>query len=45
MESACCAGSYAVAVHYNQMITRRLDVTIAGPDPQIKISTTVLGDT
>ena len=27
------------------MIERRLDVTITGPDPKIKVSTTELGDT
>ena len=42
---AYCEDFYDVAVRYNQMIERRLDITIAGPDPQIKISTTELGDT
>ncbi len=36
---------YEVATRYNQMLERRLDVPIAGPDPQFKISTTELGDT
>jgi small-conductance mechanosensitive channel len=40
-----CADFYDVAVRYNQMIERRLDITIAGPDPHIKVSTTELGDT
>lgn len=42
---AYCADFYDVAVRYNKMIERRLDITIAGPDPHIKISTTELGDT
>ena len=42
---AYCEDFYDVAVRYNQMIERRLDITIAGPDPQIKVSTTELGDT
>jgi small-conductance mechanosensitive channel len=40
-----CADFHDVAVRYNQMIERRLDITISGPDPHIKISTTELGDT
>ncbi|MFT2091313.1 mechanosensitive ion channel family protein [Paraglaciecola sp. 2405UD69-4] len=40
-----CEDFYDVAVRYNQMIERRLDVPITGPDPQIKVSTTELGDT
>jgi small-conductance mechanosensitive channel len=40
-----CADFYDVAVRYNHMIERRLEITIAGPDPHIKVSTTELGDT
>ncbi|WP_133469317.1 mechanosensitive ion channel family protein [Paraglaciecola marina] len=42
---AYCEDFYDVAVRYNQMIERRLDVPITGPDPKIKVSTTELGDT
>lgn len=42
---AYCADFHDVAVRYNQMIERRLDVKIAGPEPKIKISTSELGDT
>ena len=34
-----------VAVRYNNMIERRLDVKIAGPEPHISVKTTDLGDT
>lgn len=40
-----CADFYEVAARYNQMIERRLDVKIAGPEPHISISTSDLGDT
>ncbi|MCF2950073.1 mechanosensitive ion channel family protein [Paraglaciecola aquimarina] len=36
---------YEVAARYNHMIERRLDISISGPDPIIKITTTELGDT
>lgn len=42
---AYCADFYDVAVRYNQIIERRLDVKIAGPEPQIHVATTELGDT
>jgi small-conductance mechanosensitive channel len=40
-----CEAFKDVAARYNQIIERRLDVKIAGPDPHISISTTELGDT
>ncbi len=40
-----CDDFHDVAVRYNQMIERRLDVVITGPDPKIKVSTSDLGDT
>lgn len=40
-----CADFKDVAARYNQIIERRLDVKIAGPDPHISVSTTDLGDT
>jgi small-conductance mechanosensitive channel len=43
--NAYCADFHDVAVRYNQMIERRLDVKIAGPEPQVKVSTSELGDT
>jgi len=39
-----CADFHDVAVRYNQMLERRLDVKIAGPEPQIKVSTSDIGD-
>ncbi|GAC22224.1 mechanosensitive ion channel family protein [Paraglaciecola arctica] len=39
-----CADFHEVAVRYNQMLERRLDVKIAGPEPQIKVSTSEIGD-
>ncbi|MDU0354674.1 mechanosensitive ion channel family protein [Paraglaciecola aquimarina] len=39
------ADFYDVAARYNHMIERRLDISIAGPDPKITITTTELGDT
>jgi small-conductance mechanosensitive channel len=41
---AYCADFHDVAVRYNQMLERRLDVKIAGPEPQIKVSTSEIGD-
>jgi len=40
-----CQEFIDVATRYNQIIERRLDVIIAGPEPHIHISTTELGDT
>lgn len=40
-----CADFYDVATRYNQLIERRLDVKIAGPEPDISVSTTSVGDT
>ncbi|MDP5032837.1 MAG: mechanosensitive ion channel family protein [Paraglaciecola sp.] len=40
-----CADFYEVATRYNQMIERRLDVKITGPEPEITVSTTSVGDT
>lgn len=40
-----CADFHDVAVRYSQMIERRLDVPIAGPEPHINIVTTEMGDT
>ncbi|AWL11085.1 hypothetical protein HMF8227_00589 [Saliniradius amylolyticus] len=34
-----------VAIRYNSMIEHRLDVTIPGPDPTIRVTTSELGDT
>lgn len=42
--NAYCADFHDVAVRYNQMLERRLDVKIAGPEPQIKVSTSEIGD-
>ncbi|WP_339721444.1 mechanosensitive ion channel family protein [uncultured Paraglaciecola sp.] len=42
--NAYCADFHDVAVRYNHMLERRLDVKIAGPEPQIKVSTTEIGD-
>ncbi|MEP1447729.1 MAG: mechanosensitive ion channel family protein [Paraglaciecola sp.] len=41
---AYCADFNDVAVRYNQMLERRLDVKIAGPEPHITVSTSELGD-
>lgn len=40
-----CADFYDVAVRYNQMIERRLDVSIEGPEPRIEVSTSDIGHT
>ncbi|MGS2720507.1 mechanosensitive ion channel family protein [Paraglaciecola aestuariivivens] len=40
-----CRDFHEVAVRYNQMIERRLDVAITGPEPIVKVSTSDLGDT
>lgn len=40
-----CADFYEVAARYNQMIERRLDVNITGPEPEITVTTTNVGDT
>ena len=36
---------HEVAIRYNQLIESRLDINIAGPEPQIQITTSELGDT
>jgi small-conductance mechanosensitive channel len=40
-----CADFHEVASRYNNMIERRLDVKISGPEPEITVSTTNVGDT
>lgn len=40
-----CADFYEVATRYSHMIERRLDVSITGPEPEITVSTTSVGDT
>lgn len=40
-----CEDFIDVAVRYNHIIERRLDVKIAGPEPYMSVSTTELGDT
>lgn len=40
-----CADFYEVAIRYNQLIENRLDITISGPEPQILIATSEVGDT
>jgi small-conductance mechanosensitive channel len=40
-----CSDFQDVASRYNQMIERRLDASIAGPEPHITVKTTELGDT
>jgi len=40
-----CADFKEVAIRYNQLIESRLDVHIAGPDPQIHVATSEVGDT
>ncbi|SEL27356.1 Mechanosensitive ion channel [Colwellia chukchiensis] len=40
-----CAEFKEVAIRYNQLIENRLDITIAGPEPHIQISTSDIGDT
>ncbi|MCC2617585.1 mechanosensitive ion channel family protein [Aestuariibacter halophilus] len=40
-----CEDFHDVAVRYNQIIERRLDVKITGPDPSIRVATSELGDT
>jgi small-conductance mechanosensitive channel len=42
---AQCADFYEVASRYNQIIERRLDVKIAGPEPLIEVSTSSIGHT
>ncbi|MBU3003329.1 mechanosensitive ion channel family protein [Paraglaciecola arctica] len=42
--NAYCADFHDVAVRYNQMLERRLDVNIAGPEPHITVSTSEIGD-
>lgn len=40
-----CADFQDVATRYSQLIERRLDVSLSGPEPEIKVSTTNVGDT
>lgn len=40
-----CVEFKEVAIRYNQLIENRLDISIAGPDPHIQVSTSELGDT
>jgi small-conductance mechanosensitive channel len=40
-----CADFKEVAIRYNQLIESRLDINIAGPDPQIHVATSDVGDT
>ncbi|WJG09083.1 mechanosensitive ion channel family protein [Aliiglaciecola sp. LCG003] len=40
-----CADFYDVAARYNQIIERRLDVKIEGPEPRIEVSTNDVGHT
>ena len=40
-----CADFNDVAIRYNQLIETRLDIHIAGPEPQIHVNTTEAGDT
>ncbi len=39
-----CEEFYDVAVRYNAIIERKLDATIFGPEPEIRFSTTDIGD-
>ena len=40
-----CSDFHEVAIRYNQLIESRLDINIAGPEPQIQIATSDIGDT
>ncbi|MBN7826633.1 mechanosensitive ion channel family protein [Bowmanella dokdonensis] len=40
-----CEHFHEVAQRYNSLIQKRLDVAIAGPDPEVRITTNHLGDT
>ena len=40
-----CSDFNDVAIRYNQLIENRLDISIAGPEPQILIATSDIGDT
>ena len=40
-----CEHFHDVATRYNQLIEKRLDINIAGPEPEIHIATSELGDT
>ncbi|TRY33026.1 mechanosensitive ion channel family protein [Aliiglaciecola sp. M165] len=40
-----CADFYDVATRYNQIIERRLDVKISGPEPHIEVTTSEIGHT
>lgn len=39
-----CEEFYEVAARYNSIIERKLDATISGPEPEIRFSTTDIGD-
>lgn len=39
-----CSDFYDVALRYNSIIERKLDAKIFGPDPEIRFSTTDIGD-
>ncbi|WP_413701238.1 mechanosensitive ion channel family protein [Psychromonas sp. KJ10-10] len=47
LNNACeyCSDFHEVAIRYNQLIENRLDVKISGPEPQIKIATSDIGNT
>jgi small-conductance mechanosensitive channel len=40
-----CEGFCDVAARYNHLIEKRLDINISGPEPEIHISTSDIGDT
>ncbi|MFT5760070.1 MAG: small-conductance mechanosensitive channel [Alteromonadaceae bacterium] len=40
-----CSDFNEVAIRYNQLIENRLDIKIGGPEPQIQIATSEIGDT
>jgi small-conductance mechanosensitive channel len=47
LDNACeyCADFHEVAIRYNQLIESRLDAKISGPEPQIQIATSDIGNT
>lgn len=47
LDNACeyCSDFHEVAIRYNQLIENRLDVKISGPEPQIQIATSDIGNT
>ncbi|NCP64808.1 MAG: mechanosensitive ion channel family protein [Paraglaciecola sp.] len=40
-----CSDFHDIATRYHHMIERRIDVNIAGPEPDVSVTTTELGDT